>query len=193
MLRLILAPTRGFNGSSYRSDIDYSATNNSQDTKSIENSTWHSMKADGENVTDEFAMRRGQQFGWGKLFAAAGKIKKAGGIDKLRKNSKGIQELGQGIHALQDAVVHKGEDMNHHSTYADMSPTEENATKAENVTLSAITVTEIMSGNYEHVTEGTNIDVGGMSKKQLNSFLTNLMSGMNDRGVKKVNIENTGQ
>ena len=63
----------------FRSGIDYSATINSQHTESVENSTWHSMKADGENVSDEFALKRGQEFGWGKIFDAANEVKEAGG------------------------------------------------------------------------------------------------------------------
>ena len=43
-------------------------------------------------------------------------------LDNLKENSAGVQELGQGIHALQDAIAHKGTDMVGHSIYNDMYP-----------------------------------------------------------------------
>ena len=89
------------------SGIDYTPTQNSQNTASIENSTWHSMRADGENITNEAAMARGQEFGWNKIFEASSEIKKVRGMENLKKNSKGIQALGQGVHALQDTVAHQ--------------------------------------------------------------------------------------
>jgi hypothetical protein len=177
-------------GGPYRNGIVYSATDNSQDTRSILYSTWHSMKADGENITDADAMARGQEFGWNKLFDAANEIKKAGGIDKLKKNSKGIQELGQGVHALQDAVAHHGEDYAHHNLMDDMFPSSNTMNKAIDVTVSALIVTEIMSGDYSHVKDGMTLNVSGMTANQLTSFLQSLSSGMDKNKTKKITINN---
>ena len=180
-------------GEGYRDGIDYSATNNSQNTGSIYYSSWHSMKADRENVTDEFAMRRGQEFGWVKIFDAAGEIKKSGGIDKLRKNSKGIQALGQGIHALQDAVAHHGEDYAHHSKFNDMVPANNEESKAQEVTSSALVVAEVLSGDYSHVSNDMSINVDGMTRNQFGQFVQGLLKGMDDKKVKRVTINNNPQ
>jgi RHS repeat-associated protein len=177
-------------GQPYRPGIDYSLTNNSQDPKSKINSAWHSMKADGENVSDEFAMRRGQEFGWGRLFEAAAEIKKSGGIENLKANSKGIQALGQGIHALQDAVAHRGVDMAHHNISNDMNPSVEETFRAFEVTRSAFLVTEIMSDNYKHLGNSISIDVDGMTGNQFGQFMQALIKGMEKKGIKKLDINN---
>ena len=179
-----------FEGQPYRNGINYSATNNSQDPNSVLNNTWHSMKANGETVSDEFAMRRGQEFGWSKIFEAANEVKKVGGLNNLKKNSKGIEALGQGIHALQDAVAHHGEDLSHHSLSADIYPSNETESKALKITTGAILVTEIMSGNNSHISSDMSINVSGMSNQQLGTFMQSLLKGMNEKNVKKVNINN---
>jgi RHS repeat-associated protein len=174
-----------------RRGIDYSPTEQSQNTASVENSTWHSMKADGENVTNEYAKARGQEFGWSKIFEASAEVRSVGGIDKLKKNSKGIQTLGQGIHALQDAVAHQGTDMEHHSIWNDMRPSKKDYNEATSVTEGAILVTEIMSGNSSHLSDGMSINVAGMNRKQFNTFLSTLISLMGQKdGVNKVTLQN---
>ena len=171
--------------------VDYSPTKNSQNTASIENSTWHSMRADDENISDAAAMARGQQFGWDKIFEAGSEIKKVGGMENLKKNSKGVQALGQGLHALQDAVAHQGTDMDNHDVWKDMQPGKKLYDQATNVTEGALLVTEIMSGNGKNLTNGMSINIEGMSRGQFNTFITNLLDVMkNTEGVNEVNLKN---
>jgi RHS repeat-associated protein len=181
---------RFWEGEYFRYGIDYTATKSSQNTASIENSTWHSMKADGESVSDQFAMKRGQEFGWSKIFDASTEVKKVGGINKLKKNSNGIKALGQGIHALEDAVAHKGVDFAHHDMWNDMYPSAEDFQKAHEVAKSAILVTEIMSGDGGHLEDGVTINTNGMSSDQRLTFLGNLVSQMAANGVTTVKLTN---
>jgi hypothetical protein len=108
-------------GQPYRKGIDYSGTAQSQNTASQINSSWHSMAADGENISASDAKIRGQQFGWGKIIQAGNEAKNAGGIDNLKENSNGLQSLGQGLHALQDAQCHEGVTMDNHTVLKDIT------------------------------------------------------------------------
>lgn len=135
----------------YRDSIDYSKTENSQDTKSIESSTWHSMKADGEDISDSAARMRGLNFAYAKLLSAAAEFKKIGGLGNARANTIAIQDLGQAIHAFQDATVHKGVDMKHHSFWDDLFPSQEIKAEVKIATTNAIILLEIINGNYAHV------------------------------------------
>jgi hypothetical protein len=157
-------------GASYRSNINYSATAQSQNTASPLNSTWHSMAADGEKISSSAALARGQAFGWGKIIEASGDIKKAGGIGNLKENSAGIEALGQGIHALQDGVAHKGTDMANHSVYNDMYPSTADENKAVQLTSSALLSAEALSGDYSHIKNGMTIDLSGTTKDQYNTI-----------------------
>lgn len=171
--------------------MDYSQTASSQNTASIENSTWHSMKADRENISNSTAKARGQEFGWDKIFEASEMAKEVGGIQNLKKNSTGIQALGLGLHALQDAVAHQGTDMDHHNTWNDMHPSKAVYDKASNVTEGALLVTEIMSGNNTYLQNGMSISIDGMSSSQLQKFTTTLSNLMNTKeGVQKITIIN---
>jgi len=174
-------------GQPYRAFIDYGPTRQSQNTASIANSTWHSMRADGENISSDVAMARGQSFGWGKLMEAAGEIKNAGGINKLDLNSKGMQALGQGVHALQDAVAHKGTDMDSHSVPNDMYPSNADKQLTEQRTFSALVTVEVLSGNYKNLKSGMTIDLSGTTAEQygaIKSAYQNATSGMKDKNFK---------
>ena len=94
---------------------------------------------------------------------------------------------------MQDAVAHKGEDFAHHSTWHDMQPGQEAYGKATEVTEGAIMVTEIMSGDYSHVTNNMSMDVDGMTDSQFGQFIQELLKGMDEKKVKKVNIKNNPQ
>jgi RHS repeat-associated protein len=81
----------------WRGGIDYSKTQDSQDEK---NSVWHSMMSDEEaknGMTEGEAMLRGMNFGWNNIFEYA-----------TSEGDSKIGSLGQGLHALQDAIAHKG-------------------------------------------------------------------------------------
>jgi len=185
------AETRGGKkGQGYRSGIDYTPTNNSQDPNSVENSTWHSMRANNENITDEQAMQRGQEFGWNMIFNAGKEAGAAGGIDRLQTNSRGIRALGQGVHALQDAVAHHGVDLAHHDYGADMFPSPQTTEIAEDVTRSAIVVAEIMGGNYTHLQNDVNLNLDGMTSKQFSTLIGAIEKGMKENKVNEVIIRN---
>jgi RHS repeat-associated protein len=145
-----------------RGGIDYSKTKNSQNTDLPVNSTWHAMTADKENVSNDFAMQRGQAFGWDKIIEASN----ATGTEQL-------EALGQGIHALQDAIAHKGVKMhgkNSHSLWNDMWPSKADANLATNRTVSAVIVSEVLGGNYNNVKNGMTIDVTGTTAAQYNQI-----------------------
>lgn len=157
-------------GQYYKTGIDYSKTASSQNTASPEYSAWHAMRADNEKITDAAALERGLSFGWSKILEAGEQAKKIGGVDKLQKNSAGIQALGQGIHALQDAIAHKGTDMEGHDLMNDMYPSSSDITKATQAAFNAVLVTEVLSGNYSNVKEGMTIDLTGTNTKQYNQI-----------------------
>ncbi|RKF36390.1 hypothetical protein BCY89_27745 [Sphingobacterium siyangense] len=84
----------------YRKGIDYSKTADSQLEK---NSQWHSRMSDAEadaGMTEQQAVNRGLKFGWDNIFGSDG--------------GKDFGKLGQGIHALQDAIAHRGTKTNDH-------------------------------------------------------------------------------
>lgn len=163
----------------YRSDIDYSKTIESQNTDKVETSTWHSMKASHEDISDEEAMFRGQRFGWEKIFEAADAAEQAGGLDKLQKNSEGMEDLGQGIHALQDAIAHQGVNMDNHSVYNDMYPSNNDIGSTMHVTKSAIIAIEVLTGNYDNLTDGMTLDLTGTTLEQYNKIKTSVQEAVN--------------
>jgi RHS repeat-associated protein len=87
----------------YRTDIDYSATEKSQDES---NSVWHSMMSNQEaknGMSEKQATERGIKFG----------------LDNIKESNCGqdIKKLGTGVHALQDAAFHKGSKTDDHLGY----------------------------------------------------------------------------
>jgi RHS repeat-associated protein len=157
-------------GQRYRKGIDYSGTAESQNTSAKENSSWHSMSADGEKITRSAAMKRGQAFGWGKVIEAGIEAGKNGGVGKFEEDSPGIQALGQGIHALQDAIAHQGTDMDNHDLINDMSPSKQDITKAENAAFNSIIVAEVIGGDYRNVKNGMSVDLTGTTTGQYNQI-----------------------
>ena len=176
-------------GQLYRKGINYSGINDSQNTPSISTSTWHSMKADNENISNQKAMERGQSYGWGKIFEAGAAAKAAGGFENLGQNSKGIQALDQGIHALQDAIAHRGTDMANHSVPNEMSPSSRDFSAAFSITENAIVLTEVMGGNYNNLGNGLSLNFEGMSSSQLKSAISGLLKGMETNNIGIINLE----
>jgi hypothetical protein len=146
--------------------IDYHKTLTSQFPFSKEASMWHSMRAEGEDISNADALKRGQEFGWSKIIEAGKNAFIAGGIDKLKKNSPGMEALGQGIHALQDALVHMGVGPEGHSIQKDVFLNSEEDIKLFETTKNVIIVTEIISGNYSNLKSGMTINLTGTSDKQ---------------------------
>ncbi len=143
----------------YRSGIDYSATEESQDEK---NSVWHSMMSDNEaagGMKEAEATARGLAFGWNKIFGSHG--------------GKDLGQLGQGLHALQDAIAHEGVKTNDHlgpnvSSIANGLNDLYGSTKvASNLTKSALTVLNLLQGNKVTLRPGDTLDVRGMSAEQI--------------------------
>jgi RHS repeat-associated protein len=162
--------------------IDYSVTKNSQVTDwnpSIghENyNIWHSMRSPWErehnSISESQAMLRGMAFGWSKIFSSA----KKNSLKNLNVKSDGIEEWGQGLHALQDAYAHKGVDIDNHDVINDRFG---DTSEAKVVTNSAIMVHSVMSGDTETfnsmLKEGnTSLDLQGMSGDDLVDLATRI-------------------
>jgi RHS repeat-associated protein len=157
-----------FNPHPYRPKIDYTKTAESQDEK---NSQWHSMMSDAESnagMTRERAMKRGLRFGWDNIFAS--------------KGGKDLGKLGQGLHALQDAIAHGGMKTNDHlgANWSSVSQTlgtdmYGSTTEASRLTWSATIVTELLQGKTVNLKDGDNLTVTGMSGKQLKQVMTLLV------------------
>jgi len=153
-----------------RSSIIYTATSNSQDTSSPTESTRHSMEGDHEHIGYHAARKRGQEFGWRKIFEAA----KEGAIDSYNENSKGAQAFGVGLHALQDSKVHNGVKFENHDHLGDFG---NNAAEGQamSITESALIVVEALNGDFSNLKEGTQLDISGMGSKQLNILVKALL------------------
>lgn len=177
-----------FEGQKWRQGYNYTKTGNSQDSKSSYNSSWHSMKADGEKISNGDAMKRGQTFGWGKIIASADGIAKAGGIGKLKPNDAALQDLGQGIHALQDAIAHKGINLSTHllpnHLYNDSYPSDADKDHAIGVAKTGVIVAEVLAGIKEHVTDGMVVDLTGATKEQFNTIKSAFQSVINESAGK---------
>ncbi len=151
----------------YRKDINYSKTAESQDEK---NSRWHSMMSDEESengMKEQQAMERGLKFGWDNIFAS--------------NAGKDLEKLGQGIHALQDAIAHKGAKTNDHlgfnlSSFKMLTNDMYGSTaEAEKLTKSAFIVLDVINGKKNNLKDGDSLDLRGMSSSQLNQFLNGLV------------------
>jgi RHS repeat-associated protein len=167
-----------FEGNYKRKGIDYSQTQNSQNTGSITESRRHGMTADHEkNISPQQAMTRGQSFGWSKVFEAA----KEGNLDDYKVNSKGAQSFGVGIHALQDSYAHKGTTMAGHSLHDDMDNLNPAQGDAFKITQSAILIIEAANGKFNNLKNGTTFDISGATEDQTNQIIAVLKkSGKTD-------------
>lgn len=151
----------------YRKGIDYSKTLESQEEK---NSHWHSMMSDAEaeaGMTEEQATRRGLKFGWDNIFASNG--------------GEDLGKLGQGLHALQDAIAHGGVKTKDHlgwnmssagKFYNDLYGSTKQATS---LTKSALIVVDILKGKKVNLKDGDKLNVTGMSGNQLKQVLESLV------------------
>ena len=125
------------------------------------------MEADGESIGSGEARRRGQEFGWSKIFEAA----EGGTPDKWEIGSKSAKAWGVGSHALQGSKPHNGTKMKDHSVPKDLASGAEGQKAydgAVNVTTSALLVVEVLNGNFSHVQSGTTLDLSGMNGKTHN-------------------------
>lgn len=151
---------------SKRCSVDYSDTRNSQATSSPIESTRHSMQGDHEYIGNVAAMRRGQEFGWKKIFEAV----KEGTIGSYTENSKGAKAFGVGLHALQDSKVHKGVKFANHDHLADLGNNQAEG-QAASITDSAIIVAEVLNGDYSNLSAGSTLDISGMGSKELKTLI----------------------
>ena len=137
---------------------------------------WHSMRSPWErennSISEKGAMNRGMEWGWGQIFEAS----KGGKLNSLKEESSGVRQLGQGIHALQDAYAHKGTDMDNHDVWNDRFG---DTSGAERISTSAVTVFKLLSGDYSGLGDKINISTTGMSKEQLNTVMSSIKDYMN--------------
>jgi len=142
----------------YRKDINYSRTENSQKTdwspgKGYNYNIWHSMRSTDEKeahdkglswgISAADAMKRGLEFAWGMVFEAAGSGTK---LNDLKANTEAIQDLGQGLHALQDAYAHKGRhDVGAGHIWNDFHG---NTATSYNISSSAINVYKLLTNDF---------------------------------------------
>jgi RHS repeat-associated protein len=153
-----------------RDDINYSATENSQDTSSPTESTRHAMEGDNEYIGYQAARKRGQEFGWRKIFEAA----REGTIDSYLVNSKGAEAFGVGIHALQDSKVHNGVKFENHDHLADFGNNKAEG-QAMSITESAVIIVGILNGDFSNLKEGSQLDVSGMSAKEFSKLVNSIL------------------
>ncbi len=151
-----------------REGINYDPT---KDSQKEENSQWHAMMSDAEaagGMTEEQAANRGLAFGWDKIFEYAS------------EGSQDLGKLGQGLHALQDAVAHNGVKTSDHlgfnlssarKFYNDMYG---DTRQASNLTKSAIVVLNLLEGNKVSLKVGDRINLTGMSDKQKSQIVKSL-------------------
>jgi RHS repeat-associated protein len=154
----------------WRSGIDYSKTNGSQEEK---NSVWHSMMSDEEaknGMTEAEAIQRGMKFGWENIFDYA-----------TSEGDSKIGSLGQGLHALQDAIAHNGVRTKDHlglnlsSFFKFAKDLYGSQYEAGRTTRSALIVVEVLRGNKTNLKDGETLDLRGMSNDQMQQFLNSLI------------------
>jgi RHS repeat-associated protein len=157
----------------YRSSINYSATSESQAEK---NSMWHSMMSDAEaenGMSRQAAMNRGLKFGWDNIFA--------------QKDGENLDKLGQGLHALQDAMAHQGVKTGDHlfgSTMSEWGTSTKmmwndmygSTKEASALTRSALVVSNLLQGKKVDVKDGETLNFRGMSSDQFSQAMKLLVN-----------------
>jgi RHS repeat-associated protein len=159
----------------YRKGIDYSKTAASQDEA---NSTWHSMMSNAEadaGMTESQATTRGLRFGWDNIFASDG--------------GKDLGKLGQGIHALQDAIAHGGVSTREHlfgglfdfgdniSSMGKFANDLYGSTQdADNLTRTAGILTRLMGGQEVKYKKNEELHFKGMSGSQVDKSVKLLIN-----------------
>lgn len=142
-------------------------------------SSWESDKG----CTAAAAMRRGMQYGWQKVFNSA---KKGWKLSDLKANSKGVQDFGQGIHALQDAYAHKGTIMDDHSILNDRYG---DTKEAERISTSAVNVHNLLTGDFDKIITGyddnVSISFEGMTSSMREQVMTKIHNYINYRNKKE--------
>jgi RHS repeat-associated protein len=164
---------------SKRNGIDYSNTSHSQDrswhlgASNYNFNIWHSMMSpeehDANTISKIEAKHRGMEFGWDMIIGSANDANTQNEkLEDLDANSTAIQMFGQGVHALQDGIVHKGHhDVSVGHLLKDLDP----SLPAFQVTQSAIAVFALITNDTKTLAnvfqEGkVTINFEGMTKKQ---------------------------
>ena len=148
----------------YRKDIDYKPTTYSQ---AEENSIWHSMRSNSEadtwGMSAEKAKASGQAFGWYNIFS--------------QEKELDYGKLGQGIHALEDAVAHQGAKTNDHlgrnwssikMFYNDLYG---NTERAETFANSAVVTFGLLRNEKVNIGLGQKFTTEGMSSEQSSKIM----------------------
>jgi len=110
------------------------------------------------HLLEDIAKARGIRFGWEKIFKAADKAR-LGKFEKWQVDSNdstgesGLALLGVGIHAIQDAYIHEGENMVHFEehTTAHIKKDMFVGEKLRDITRKMIIVFLILSENFKYL------------------------------------------
>jgi hypothetical protein len=122
--------------------------------------------ADG--MTQREALSRGLAFGWDNIFGSNG--------------GKDLGKLGQGIHALQDAIAHNGRRTEDHlgvnlpSIGAIVNDMYGNTEEAENLTRSAGVIVRLMAGKEVKFKKDEELNLKGMSSGQMEQTIKLLLN-----------------
>ena len=118
-------------------------------------------------MTREQATLRGLEFGWNSIFESEG---------------KDLGKIGQGIHALQDAIAHKGASTNQYlgtnisSMRMMLNDMYGSQKEAAALTKTATSVIAVLQGKDAKLKDGDKLDARGMSTNQMNTFVNRLAS-----------------
>ena len=142
---------------SFNKYVNYTKTSSSQETSWNPNSAhenynvWHSMRSSWEaenGMSKSAATSRGLAFGVSKIFDAA---ESGVTLNHLKVNTPSIEDLGQGLHAIQDAFAHFGThivDFDH--LMNDMSD-KENMQRAAGATKEALIAYKLLTNDFENI------------------------------------------
>jgi hypothetical protein len=127
------------------------------------------MMSDNEaenGMTEKEAYQRGLEFGWDNIFSSGG---------------KDVSKIGQGIHALRDAIAHEGCKTNDHLGFNRkffgkmMNDLYGSTETAASLTKTAVIVVGALQGKKTSLKKGDTLDIRGMSSKQTTTFFQKLI------------------
>jgi hypothetical protein len=94
-----------------------------------------------------------------------------------------LEKLGQGIHALQDAIAHEGAKTNDHlgANWSSVKKFNRDiigggALQAFKLTRSAMIVIDVLNGKKDRLKDGQTLNLMGMSSSHLQKFLSALVN-----------------
>ena len=172
----------------YDPRINYSKTVKSQ-SEDPEAQKWHATRtyAEKNSVSAQDAVSRSLTNAWDLLFKSANESS----IENMEINSTAMENLGQALHTFQDVEAHRGsvfrattknlwgffsKNGNEHDLHNDSNPEAGRFGIAKFFTGNAISVHQIMSGNFKGLTNGMNLSTQGMSADRINQLKAKINS-----------------